>query len=978
MDEMSLGNSISSSSADQGLTGEGGLERAVAGPSSPSDPRDADPGAIRIRGARSHNLKNVDLNIPRDQLVLITGLSGSGKSSLAFDTLYAEGQRQYIESLSVYARQFLHQLQRPDVDLIEGLPPTICIDQRPGHQGKRSTVATTTEIYDHLRLLMARLGKVHCYQCGNEVQQQSREQIQDRIMDLPEGTKTMILAPLVRGRRGAHKDVFASIRKAGLVRARVDGEVYDLESLPELSPRKTHDIDAVVDRVIIREGIRSRIGDSVRLALQHGDGLVEVFYLTPEAEAESKDNSSWRAQLFSTQHACPQCDISYEEIQPRTFSFNSPYGACPVCEGIGLLEQFDADAVIPNLELSIAEHAVAAWKNATAAAGKKYAADTERFLKRHKLALDQPLDKWPEKALTQFIHGNDKNFAGVLMSLEHEYSTTSSKKRKQELTSYRASLACEACQGSRLRVEAMHVRLSGKPIHEIVSLPIDQANEFFRAVQFDDEESPIADPLVREIRKRLDFLERVGVSYLTLDRGTATLSGGELQRVRLATSIGSGLVGVCYILDEPSIGLHPRDNHRLIEALRDLQQQGNTVIVVEHDEAVIREADQIIDIGPQAGENGGRVVAQGDLNSICNVDASMTGAYLSGRAEISVPPKRRKLAKTRSISLEGATANNLQNVTVRLPLGALVCVTGVSGSGKSSLINETFGPAVIQRLGGATPKPGPYKSLRGVSKIEKVVQVDQSPIGRTPRSNPATYTGIYDEIRKVFAGTREAKQRGFKSNRFSFNVKGGRCEACAGQGVQKVEMSFLPDMYVTCDECLGARFSRQTLRVQYRDKSIADVLEMRIEDAAGFFENFVNIARVLDSLNQVGLGYIPLGQPSTTLSGGEAQRIKLATELARVESGKTLYLLDEPTTGLHFEDVRRLLDVLHGLVDKGNTVVVIEHHLDVIKCADWVIDMGPDGGSAGGNIVAEGTPADIALVEASHTGRFLREILQRD
>ena len=973
MDESSLGNSMSGYSAGPTAATGGEVERSPA----TDEQRVHAPNAIRIRGARSHNLKDINLDIPRDQLVVITGLSGSGKSSLAFDTLYAEGQRQYIESLSVYARQFLHQLQRPDVDLIEGLPPTICIDQRPGHQGKRSTVATTTEIYDHLRLLMARLGKVHCYRCGREVQQQSQEQIQDRIMELPEGTKTMILAPMIRGRRGAHKDVFAAIRKAGFVRVRVDGDVFDLDSLPKLSPRKVHDIDAVVDRVIIREGIRSRIGDSVSLALQHGDGLVEVFYLTPAAEAESKDNSSWRGQLFSTQHACPRCDISYEEIQPRTFSFNSPYGACPVCEGMGLLEQFDETAAVPDLTLSIADHAVAAWRNATAAAGKKYAAATEDFLQRHKLAPDKPLEEWPTNTLREFLHGDDKDFTGVLMLLEHEYSTTSSKKRKAELTSYRASLACEACEGSRLRVEAMHVHLHGKAIHEIVAMPIDEANGFFKSLAFDEEELPIAEPLVREIGKRLDFLERVGVAYLTLDRRTNTLSGGELQRVRLATSIGSGLVGVCYILDEPSIGLHPRDNHRLIEALRDLQLQGNTVIVVEHDEAVIREADQIIDIGPKAGEYGGHVVAQGDLPAIRDSQDSLTAAYLSGRVSVPIPEKRRKLAKTRSLKIEGASANNLKNVSLRLPLGALVCVTGVSGSGKSTLINETFGPAVIQRLGGTTLKPGPFTSLRGVSKIEKVVQVDQSPIGRTPRSNPATYTGIYDEIRKVFAGTREAKQRGFRANRFSFNVKGGRCEACAGQGVQKVEMSFLPDMYVTCDECHGSRFSRQTLRVQYREKSIADVLGMRIEHAADFFENFVNIARVLDSLNQVGLGYIPLGQPSTTLSGGEAQRIKLATELARVESGKTLYLLDEPTTGLHFEDVRRLLKVLHGLVDKGNTVVVIEHHLDVIKNADWVIDMGPEGGAEGGQVVAEGTPAEIAQVEASYTGKFLREILER-
>ena len=930
---------------------------------------------IRIRGARVHNLKNIDLDIPRDQFVVITGPSGSGKSSLAFDTLYAEGQRQYIESLSVYARQFLHQLQRPDVDLIDGLPPTICIDQRPGQQGRRSTVATSTEIYDHLRLLMARLGTVHCFQCGEEVQQQTVEQIHDRIMALPEGTKTMILAPMVRGQRGSHKEVFARIRKAGLVRARVDGEVLDLDGIPELAPKKTHTIDAVVDRVIVREGIRNRIAESVGLATQHSAGLVEILYLTPEAEEKNPSNSSWQDQLFSSQHACPKCDISYEEIQPRTFSFNSPYGACPVCEGIGSLDQFDPELVLPNWELPFGE-AIAAWKNATTAATKKNAAAIQPFLEKHKINDSTKLDSLSEEVRHQLLFGDEKKFVGVLLLLEQEFSTSSSKKRLAELETFRASLCCDACSGSRLRLEAMHVRLAGKAIHEITSLPIDRANEFFRSLEFNDEEALIADPLVSEIRKRLDFLQRVGVSYLTLDRPTDTLSGGELQRVRLATSIGSGLVGVCYILDEPSIGLHPTDNQRLIEALRDLQRQGNTVIVVEHDEAVMREADQVIDIGPTAGHGGGSVVAQGTIAEVSGngngSSHSVTAAYLSGEKQVELPKSLRRTSKTRSVQIEGVTTNNLKNVNVRVPLGALVCVTGVSGSGKSSLINETFGPAIISRLGLASAKAGPHTSLRGVTKIEKVVQVDQSPIGRTPRSNPATYTGVYDEVRKVFAGTREAKQRGFKSSRFSFNVKGGRCEACTGQGVQKVEMSFLPDIYVPCDECHGSRFSRQTLRVQYKGKSIADVLNMRIEEGAEFFENFVNISRVLQSLTAVGLGYIPLGQPSTTLSGGEAQRIKLATELAKVESGKTLYLLDEPTTGLHFEDIARLLGVLHGLVDKGNTVVVIEHNLDVIKCADWLIDMGPEGGEGGGHVVAEGTPQEVSMVEESRTGQFLK------
>ena len=956
-------------------SGWGWDSRDVDAPSQYGGRLDARGPMIRIRGARTHNLRDIDLDIPRDQLIVITGPSGSGKSSLAFDTLYAEGQRQYVESLSVYARHFLHQLQRPDVDLIEGLPPTICIDQRPGHQGRRSTVATATEIYDHLRLLMARIGQIHCYQCGARVHQQSAEQIQAQIMELPEGTKTMVLAPLVRGRRGAHKDVLAQIRKARLVRVRVDGDVYDLENVPPLAPQKTHDVDAVIDRVIIRPGVRSRVADSVSLAVEQSGGLVSICYLTPEAESRSTDNSSWQTQLYSTHHACSQCNINYEEIQPRTFSFNSPYGACPVCEGMGVLEQFDPELVVPSTEWSLLDGAVAAWKNASTSTMKKCQPVVTEYLKGHGADWNTPLCDLGAKTRDQLLHGDDKKFVGVLMLLEQEYSTTTSKTRLAQLGGFRASMRCDACAGSRLRVEAMSVRLAGRAIHEIAAMTVDEAVTFFDSVEFTSEEDMVAEPLVREIRKRLEFLQRVGVTYLTLDRPTETLSGGELQRVRLATSIGSGLVGVCYILDEPSIGLHSRDNYRLIESLRELQRQGNTVIVVEHDEAVMREADRVIDVGPKAGQGGGRIVAEGSIDEVSSAEESMTGRYLAGTASIPTTKKQRRTSKTRSLHLEGATINNLKDVDVRIPLGALVCVTGVSGSGKSSLINETLGPAIISRLGGAAPKPGPHKSLRGVTKIEKVVQIDQSPIGRTPRSNPATYTGVYDEIRKVFAGTREAKQRGFKARRFSFNVKGGRCEACQGQGAQKVEMSFLPDMYVPCDECHGARFNRQTLRVQYRGRSIADVLEMRIEEGADFFENFVNIARVLQSLRQVGLGYVPLGQPSTTLSGGEAQRIKLATELARVESGKTLYLLDEPTTGLHFEDIRRLLEVLSRLVDKGNTVVVIEHNLDVIKCADWIIDMGPEGGEAGGEVVAVGTPAEVAASDASHTGRFLHRRL---
>ncbi len=928
---------------------------------------------IRIRGARVHNLKNVDLDIPRNELVVITGPSGSGKSSLALDTIFAEGQRQYIESLSVYARQFFSQMQRPDVDLIEGLQPTLCVDQRPPTTNPRSTVATMTEVYDFLRLLMARAGEPLCYKCGAPIRQQTSEQIQDHLMRLPGGTKAMILAPIVRGRRGTHKDVFALIRKAGLVRVRVDGTIFDIDQVPELAPRKVHHVDAVVDRVIIRDGMRTRIGESIDLAVRQTEGLVAVCYLDPAGD-DATNNGAWRDELFSTHLACPNCNISYAELEPRTFSFSSPYGACPACDGLGWREQFDPELVLPDLDLSLADGAVAPWRTLKNGPPKRFQAELERFTARNGFAWDTPLSDLKPLLVERLLHGDENKFVGLLNLLEKEFATTTSSSRQTSLAKYRSHVVCRPCQGSRLRPEATSVRLAGHAIHEITRMPVTDAMRFFSTLDVPHSDRPVAEPIVKEIRHRLAFLTKVGVDYLTLDRPADTLSGGELQRVRLATSIGSGLVGVCYVLDEPTIGLHPRDNQRLIEALKELQQLGNTLLVVEHDEAMMRAADRLIDIGPEAGGNGGEVVASGTPAAVCRQTQSVTGRYLSRELQIGVP-KRRRLSKTRSMTIEGVTTNNLKNVTVRFPLGALIAVTGVSGSGKSSLVFETLTRALIRRKGGESAKPGPFKSLRGARQIDKVIEIDQSPIGRTPRSNAATYVGAFDEIRKVFANTRKAKQLGFRSSRFSFNVKSGRCAECDGHGVKKIEMNFLPDLFVTCSECGGARFNRQTLQVAYHGKSIADVLALSVEEAGEFFANIPRIVQLLTGLQAVGLGYLQLGQPSTTLSGGEAQRIKLAAQLARADTGQTLYLLDEPTTGLHFDDIRRLLDVLAQLVDRGNTVIVIEHNLDVIKCADWVVDLGPEGGEAGGQVVACGTPEQVAEAEASYTGRYLTACL---
>ncbi|MEX2138259.1 MAG: excinuclease ABC subunit UvrA [Pirellulales bacterium] len=923
---------------------------------------------IRLRGVRVHNLKNLDLDIPRDKLIVITGPSGSGKSSLAFDTLVAEGQRQYIESLSVYARQFFHQMERPDVDLIEGLQPTVAIDQRAGSQNPRSTVATVTEIYDYLRVLMARLGEATCPECGALIRPQSPDEIVEELLELPPGTKLMLLGPLVRGRKGQHKEVFADIRKAGLIRARVNGDVIDIEQTPDLAPRKNHTIEAVVDRIVIREGIRDRLAESIQLALTHGEGTLVVSHQT-----KSTDNS-WHDVLFSTLNSCPNCKLSFEEIEPRTFSFNSPYGACPECDGLGTRVEFDQGLTLPDPSLSLDSGAVAAWKGASATTVDRYKKPIADFLARNKLAWTMPLEQWKPAVLEKFWRGNG-DYPGLLILLEKEYATAVKPKSRERLETFRGEVVCAVCGGARLRREARSVRFGGKAIHEICRLPVVQSAQFFAAMEVHPHDEPIYQPLAAEIRRRLEFLAKLGLDYLTLDRPADTLSGGELQRVRLATGIGSGLVGVCYVLDEPSIGLHPRDNDRLIASLRELQEQGNTVIAVEHDEAAMRAADLLIDIGPGAGIHGGEIVAQGTPRDVQSNARSITGKYLSGALSIAVPSVRRKVGKTRSITIEGAMTNNLKNVEASFPLSAFTCVTGVSGSGKSSLVNATFARAIRRRLTGMGAKPGPHLSLRGVSQIDKLVEVDQTPIGRTPRSNPATYSGLFDEIRRVFAGTRVARERGYRASRFSFNTKGGRCEECQGQGLRRIEMSFLPDLYVTCPVCQGKRFNEQTLSVIYKDRSIADVLAMSVDDAVPFFANFPVASRMLGSLQQVGLGYLTLGQSSTTLSGGEAQRIKLATELARVDTGNTLYLLDEPTTGLHFDDIRRLLEVLNRLVELGNTVIVIEHNLDVIKSADWIIDLGPEGGEAGGYIVAAGTPEELAGIEGNHTGWHLRRVL---
>jgi excinuclease ABC subunit A len=925
--------------------------------------------AIRVRGARVHNLRDVDVDLPRDRLVVLTGVSGSGKSSLAFDTLYAEGQRRYIEGLSSYARQFLDQLERPDVDLVAGLPPTVSIDQKAGTSNPRSTVATVTEIHDYLRLLYARTGIPHCPSCGQAIRRQTPEQMVAGVLGMQQGRKVLVLAPLVRGRKGQHLDAFRAIRRAGLLRARVDGQVVEIQDdPPRLAKTKPHDIEAVVDRLVVRDGIRPRLAESIDLALKLGEGSV---LLSAQADA------GWEDRLLSVNFACPSCGAGFEELEPRTFSFNSPYGACPTCDGLGTLASFDPDLVIPDRSKSLAEGAVAPWreprKKAHGAADLGHS--VLAFLDRHRLTADKPLDAWPAGLVGRFLQGEPEHkFPGLLAELERAYNEAKTEARRAAMEAYRARTTCPDCGGARLRPEARAVTVGGRPIHEVSDLPIGESRLFFEGLRFEPPLDLVGPPLVREIVRRLEFLDRVGLGYLTLARGADTLSGGELQRVRLATQIGSGLVGVCYILDEPTAGLHPRDTGRLLDSLRELRDQGNSVVVVEHDEATIRAADWLIDLGPGAGPDGGIVVATGPPDDLSVTGESLTARYLRHEDRFEGPPHDRLARSPGWIVVVGASERNLKAIDARIPLGALTCVSGVSGSGKSTLVHDVLARAVRRALERSGPRPGAHERVEGLGAIDKMIEIDQTPIGRGPRSTPATYTGVYDEIRKVFARTREAKLRGYSASRFSFNVKGGRCEACEGQGMRRVEMNFLPDLYVLCESCRGKRFNRQTLEIRFKGRSIGDVLDMRVDEARAMFDAQPKVIRGLDALHEAGLGYITLGQSSTTLSGGEAQRVKLAAELGRAATGRTLYILDEPTTGLHHADVGRLLHVLHRLADLGNTIVVIEHNLDVIRTADWVIDLGPEGGDAGGRVVAAGPPLAIAEADESHTGRFLRGV----
>ena len=933
-----------------------------------------------VRGAREHNLKNVDIEIPRDKLVVFTGLSGSGKSSLAFDTIYAEGQRRYVESLSSYARQFLGQMEKPDVDTIEGLSPAISIDQKTTSKNPRSTVGTVTEIFDYLRLLYARIGVPHCPVCGREIKQQTVDQIVDRIMELPERTRIQILAPIVRGRKGEYVKEFESARKYGYVRVRVDGIVYDLSESIKLEKNKKHTIEIVIDRLVISEEVRSRLADSIETATSLSGGLLTVDVIDGEE------------LTFSQNYSCPEHGISIEELSPRMFSFNNPYGACPKCAGLGIFMSIDPELVVSNKNLSIREGGIRASGWSYIDGGTIAQMYYEGLAEHYGFSLDTPIKNLPKKVMDIIFYGSKGEkikmtrkreygsgtymveFEGVINNLQRRYRETQSEWVREELESYMSQVPCPECHGHRLKPESLAVTVGGLNISELSNKSVSDALTFIRELSLTERERMIAERILKEITERLGFLQSVGLEYLTLSRSSGTLSGGESQRIRLATQIGSYLMGVLYILDEPSIGLHQRDNAKLLATLQRLRDLGNTLIVVEHDEETMMNADWIVDIGPGAGVHGGHVVFSGPVDELCRCEASITGQYLSGRKKIPVPEKRRE-GNGKLLTVRGARENNLKNVDVSFKLGAFNCVTGVSGSGKSSLVNEIVHKRLASELNGAHTRPGVHEDMQGLDALDKVIDIDQSPIGRTPRSNPATYTGVFNDIRELYASTSDAKMRGFSSGRFSFNIKGGRCEACQGDGIIKIEMHFLPDIYVPCEVCKGQRYNRETLEVKYKGKSIYDVLEMTVEEALDFFSSIPKIARKLQTLYDVGLGYVKVGQPATTLSGGEAQRVKLATELSRRATGRTVYILDEPTTGLHTADVHQLIEVLQKLVDGGNTVIVIEHNLDVIKTADYVIDLGPEGGDKGGSIVVTGTPEEVAACEASYTGRYLKPVL---
>jgi excinuclease ABC subunit A len=966
-------------------------------------PRDFGGGrVIAVRGAREHNLKNVDLTIPRDKLVVFTGLSGSGKSSLAFDTIYAEGQRRYVESLSAYARQFLEMMQKPDVDQIDGLSPAISIEQKTTSKNPRSTVGTVTEIYDYMRLLWARAGIPYSPATGLPIESQTVSQMVDRVLTLPERTRLYLLAPVIRGRKGEYRKEIADFQKKGFQRLKIDGLFYPIDEAPTLDKKLKHDIDVVVDRIVVRSDMAARLADSFETALELADGIAIIEFAEesasssagPAPEGGKGKSADSRRINFSSKFACPVSGFTISEIEPRLFSFNNPFGACPLCGGLGSEQKVDADLVVPNPKLTLRKGAVAPWARSTS---PYYQQTLDALGKHYKFRMDTPFENLPRKAQDVILYGSDeepirfsyddglraydvkKPFEGVVRNLERRYLETESEWAREEIGRYMAATPCTACKGFRLKPEALAVKVGGQHIGEVSDLSVKAAAEWFTALpdRLDAKRNEIAARILKEIRERLAFLVDVGLEYLTLSRGSGTLSGGESQRIRLASQIGSGLTGVLYVLDEPSIGLHQRDNARLLETLRRLRDLGNTVIVVEHDEDAILTADHVVDVGPGAGIHGGEIVAEGTPADIMADSNSLTGQYLTGARQVRLPGKRRKPQPGRKLKLVGARGNNLKNVTTEIPLGLFTGITGVSGGGKSTLIVDTLYKAVARRLSGALEHPAPHDRLDGLEHLDKVIDIDQSPIGRTPRSNPATYTGAFTPIREWFAGLPEAKARGYAPGRFSFNVKGGRCEACQGDGLIKIEMHFLPDVYVTCDVCHGKRYDRETLEVKYREKSIADVLDMTVEEAGTLFKAVPSIREKMETLSRVGLGYIKVGQQATTLSGGEAQRVKLAKELSRRSTGRTLYILDEPTTGLHFHDVAKLLEVLHQLVEQGNSVVVIEHNLEVIKTADWVIDMGPEGGDAGGEIVATGTPEDIVKAPKSHTGRFLRETLAR-